>query len=512
MASRQGLHSGRAAGAWRLPLPRHHPTGEEKDQGSMNIEQFVIEGLGHQSYCILDSESGTAAIVDPRRDVDVYLQAAQSAQARITHILETHIHNDYLTGSRELVARTGATIYASAIDPLHYEHRPVREGDRFHVGSLSFTALATPGHTPEHVSYLLHEPGHQVPTALFSGGSLLAANAGRTDLLGKEMMLTLTRQQYHTLRRLLDTLPGQVRVYPTHGAGSFCMSTASDSARSTTIAQERLINPAAVAKDEDEFVQRQIAGYSEYPAYYRYMGPTNKEGPRVLGTIPTPPPLSPREVQERMRRGMPLVDGRRREAFAREHVPGSLNIELDSAFSTYVGWTLPFNVPLLILIEDEQGRREAVVQLIRIGYERVEGYVDGGISAWKAAALPTSQFAAMDLETFYKRWSRREPFVVLDVRRSDEWRDGHIPGALHIHVEDLAQRMHELPKDQPIVTVCRTGHRAEIAASMIAASGREVIVVREGMEEWQKRGWPSSAGMDGSAVPVARPDHTHAHP
>ena len=481
----------------------------------MKIEQFVIEGLGHQSYCILDSESGTAAVVDPRLDTDVYLQAAQRAQARITHILETHIHNDYITGSRELVARTGATIYASAVDPLHYEHQPVREGDHFNVGSLSFTALATPGHTPEHVSYLLHEPGEKAPSALFSGGSLLTANAGRTDLLGKELMLTLTRQQYHTLRRLLDTLPGQVRVYPTHGAGSFCMSTSSDSARSTTIAQERLVNPAAVAKDEGEFVQRQIAGYSEYPSYYRYMGPTNKEGPRILGAIPTPPPLSPQEVQERMRSGVPLVDGRWRETFAREHVPGSLNIELDSSFSTYVGWTLPFNVPIMILIEDEDRRREAVVQLIRIGYERVEGYVDGGIQAWKAAALPTGQFPSMDIETLYKRWSPRscrEPFVVLDVRRSDEWRDGHIPGALHVHIGDLAQRINELPRDQPIVTLCRTGHRAEIAASMIAASGREVIAVREGMEEWIKRGWPSSASRDRSAAPVAQQDHTHAHP
>jgi hydroxyacylglutathione hydrolase len=478
----------------------------------MKIEQFVIEGLGHQSYCILDSESGAAAIVDPRRDVDVYLQAAQRAQARITHILETHIHNDYITGSRELVARTGATIYASAADSLHYAHQPVGEGDRFSVGSLGFTVLATPGHTPEHVSYLLHEPGNQEPTALFSGGSLLAANAGRTDLLGEAMTLTLTRQQYHTLRRLLDTLPGQVHVYPTHGAGSFCMSTGSDSPRSTTIAQERMVNPAAIAKDEDEFVQRQMAGYSEYPAYYRYMGPTNKEGPKVLGTLPTPPPLSPQEVQKRMRAGMPLVDGRRREAFAREHVPGSLNIELDSSFATYVGWTLPFNVPLLILIEDEDGRREAVVQLIRIGYEHVEGYVDGGFSAWKAAALPTRQLASLDLETFYKRWSRHEPYVVLDVRRSDEWRDGHIPGALHVHVGDLAQRMHELPTDQPIVTVCRSGRRAEIAASMIAASGREVIAVRDGMEAWLKRGWPSSTSMDGSDVPAARQDHPHAHP
>ena len=320
----------------------------------------------------------------------VYQQAAQRAQARITHILETHIHNDYITGSRELAARTGATIVASALDPLHYDYQPVHEGERFNVGSLDFHVLATPGHTPEHVSYLLHEQGNQAPTALFSGGSLLAANAGRTDLLGKEMMLTLTRQQYHTLRRLLDTLPGQVRVYPTHGAGSFCLSTGSDSPRSTTIAQERMVNPAAVAKDEDEFIQRQIAGYSEYPAYYRYMGPTNREGPRVLGTLPTPAPFSPSEVQERLRRGMPLVDGRRREAFAREHIPGSLNIELDDSFGTYTGWTLPFNVPLMILIEDEEGRREAVVQLIRIGYERVEGYVDGGIQAWKAAALPIS--------------------------------------------------------------------------------------------------------------------------
>jgi hydroxyacylglutathione hydrolase len=478
----------------------------------MEIEQFVVEGLGHQSYCILDTESGTAAIVDPRRDVDVYLQAAQRTQARITHILETHIHNDYITGSRELVARTGATIFASAIDPLHYEHQPVGEGDRFTVGSLSFTGLATPGHTPEHVSYLLQEPRKEAPTALFSGGSLLAANAGRTDLLGKEMILTLTRQQYHTLRRLLEMLPGQVRVYPTHGAGSFCLSTGSDSARSTTIAQERLVNPAAVAKDEDEFIQQQIAGYSEFPTYYRYMGPANKEGPTVLGALPTPPPFSPQEVQERMHGGMPLVDGRGRDAFAREHVPGSLNIELDDSFATYVGWTLPFNVPLMILIEDEDGRREAVVQLIRIGYERVEGYVDGGISAWKAAALPTSQFASLDLETFYGRWSRREPFLVLDVRRSDEWREGHIPGALHIHVGDLAQRMHELPKQPPIMTICRSGHRAAIAASMIAATGREVIAVRDGMEEWQKRGWPSSTGMDGSDVPVAQQDHTHAHP
>jgi hydroxyacylglutathione hydrolase len=478
----------------------------------MKIEQFVIEGLGHQSYTILDTQSGEVAVVDPRRDIDVYLHAAQRAQARITHILETHIHNDYITGSRELAARTGATIVASAIDPLHYAFQPVREGERFNVGSLDFHVLVTPGHTPEHVSYLLHESGNQAPTALFSGGSLLAANAGRTDLLGKEMTLTLTRQQYYTLRRLLETLPGQVHVYPTHGAGSFSMSTGSDSPRSTTIAQERMVNPAAIAQNENEFIQRQIAGYSEYPAYYRFMGPTNREGPAVLGTLPTLSPLSPFEIQERMRSGIPLVDGRRREAFATEHIPNALNIELDSSFGTYVGWTLPFNTPLMILVEDEAGRREAVVQLIRIGYERVEGYVDGGIQAWKAAAMPTGQFEGIDLETFYKRWSRHEPMMVLDVRRSDEWSAGHIPGALHIHVGDLSQRLHELPKDQAIATICQSGHRAEIAASMLAATGRKVFAVRSGMEDWLRKGWPSSTNVDGSTMPPTENDHTHAHP
>jgi len=191
------------------------------------IEQFVVEGLGHQSYFVTDDESGTA--VDPRRDIDVYLAAASRAGARITHVLETHVHNDYITGSRELAAKTGAAIVASAADPLAYEFLPVTEGDCFAVGRLSFKALATAGHTPAHVSYLLNEAGEETPTAIFSGGSLLAANAGRTDLLGEGMMLKLTHQQYQTLRRLLDTLPGQVRVYPTHGAGSFCMSTSAGS-------------------------------------------------------------------------------------------------------------------------------------------------------------------------------------------------------------------------------------------------------------------------------------------
>lgn len=472
------------------------------------IEQFVVEGLGHQSYLVIDDDSGTAAIVDPRRDVEVYLQAVNRAGVRITHILETHIHNDYLSGARELAAQTDATIVTSALDPLHYTYYPVREGDRFAVGSLSFQALATPGHTPAHTSYLLHEAGSEQPGALFSGGSLLAGNAGRTDLLGDAMTLTLTRQQYASLKRLLNTLPGQVNVYPTHGAGSFCMSTGSSSARTTTIAQERLVNPAALAKSEAEFVQRQIAGYTAYPTYYAYMADSNRAGPRILGKPPDPPPLSPHSFWVRQYQGLPVVDGRPRASFALEHIPGSLNIELDSSFATYVGWVLPFNVPLLLVIEDEAGRREAVVQLLRIGYEQVEGYLDGGIASWKAAALPTEHFETLDVGTLYKRLVRNERFTVLDVRRPDEWSNGHVPGALHIHLGELPQRMSELPKDQPIMTMCHSGYRAEIAASMIAATGREAVAVRGGMGDWLKAGFPFVTTSEGAKTREL-PDTAH---
>lgn len=478
----------------------------------MNIEQFFLEGLGHQSYLVTEEQSGMAAVIDARRDVEVYLQAAHRAGAHITHILETHVHNDYVSGARELAERTGATIVASAGDPLAYAYRPVGEGDRLTVGAASFQVLATPGHTPHHVSYLLYEPASETPTALFSGGSLLVGNAGRTDLLGEAMTLTLTRQQYQTLRRLLETLPGQMRVYPTHGAGSFCVAAAVSPARSTTIAQERLVNPASLAGDEAEFVRKQLAGYIAYPKYYRYMHDINIAGPRLLGSLPVPPPLAAETIRQRMHAGIPLVDGRSREAFAGEHIPGSLNIQLDSQFGTYVGWLLPFNVPLLLLIEDEQGRREAVVQLIRIGYEQFEGYLQGGLASWKAAALPVGSFELIDIETLHQRLARHEPLAVLDVRRDDEWRQGHIPGAFHFHIGDLPQQLNTVPRDRPVVTMCQTGHRAAMAASLIAATGRQVIVVgKGGMPDWIERGWPSISEAS-SSPPAPQDQAVHVHP
>ena len=477
----------------------------------MKVEQFFLEGLGHQSYFVAEEESGVAAIVDPRRDIDVYLEAARRVGTKITHVLETHVHNDYVSGGRELAAKTGAKIMASAIDPLVYANRSVREGDRIALGNATFQVLHTPGHTPEHVSYLLYESGSETPTSLFSGGSMLVGNTGRTDLLGPAQTLTLTKLQYASLRRLLDTLPGQVRVYPTHGAGSFCMSTTSATARTTTIAQERLMSPASLAKDEEDFIQRQLAGYIAWPTYYRYMHDSNKYGRAILGSMPVPPALSVQKVQQQMAQGMRLVDGRSRAAFAREHIPGSYNIELDSQFGTDIGWILPYNTPLMILVEDEEGQREAVVQLIRIGWEDINGFVDGGISSWKAAAMPLDSFELIDVETLHKRWSQRADLTIVDVRRDEEWKEGHIPGALHLHIGDLPQHLDEVPRNQPVALICRTGHRAEMAASIIAATGREVVVVGQGgTPDWAERGYPIATGE--SVVSMLHDEAMHAHP
>jgi hydroxyacylglutathione hydrolase len=476
----------------------------------MQIEQFFLEGLGHQSYLIVEEASGVAAVIDPRRDVDPYLEAASRAGVRITHVFETHVHNDYVSGARELAGLVGATLVTAADAHVLYDHHPVRDGDRVQVGMLTFGVLATPGHTPAHVSYTLYQHGQPQPTAIFTGGSMLVASAGRTDLAGPALTLTLTRQQYHTLRRLLEALPDQVLVYPTHGAGSFCgATTAEPPARSTTIGQERMVSPAAHASDEAAFVRQQLAGYGVYPSYYAFMRDINLRGPRILNGLPALTPLSPQVVQQQMGQGIPLIDSRSREAFAREFIPGAVNIELDAAFGTYVGWLLPFNAPLLLLVDDEAGRREAVAQLIRIGYEQFNGYLKGGMEAWKEAGFPVAQFESMDVDEFYHLWKQDDRLAVLDVRDAEEWQSGHIPGSQHLHIGDVMHHLNELPLDGPIATICRSGHRAAMAASIVAALGRTPVAVQGGLPDWIARGLPIEHGDAGGAVPL---EAGHAHP
>jgi hydroxyacylglutathione hydrolase len=466
----------------------------------MRIEQFFLDGLGHQSYLITDESAHLAAVVDPRRDIDIYLHATDAADAQITHVFETHVHNDYITGARELRDRTGATIINATSAGLGYEHQGVRDGDRITVGSLTFAVLATPGHTPDHVSYAVYEAGSDKPAAVFTGGSMLVGNAGRTDLVSPGMTLTLTRDQYHSLRRLLDTLSDDVLVYPTHGAGSFCGSTMSGPAtRHSTIGQERLASPVAHVEDEEQFVRQQLAGYGVYPAYYRYMGDINQSGPRILGSLPNLTPLAPPQVRHHLDHGVPLIDGRGRRSFAEQHIAGALNIELDESFGTYVGWLLPFNKPLMLLVEDASGRKEAVAQLVRIGYEQLRGYLNGGMSAWTGAGYPASSFAVATIDDLRGRWQRNEGLTLLDVRDATEWNEGHIEGAQHIHIADLLSHLHEIPRDQPVATICRSGHRASMAASIVSSLGIETLAVQHGgVPRWLKLDKASQT-----------PDHAH---
>lgn len=475
----------------------------------MRIEQFFLDGLGHQSYLVSDEAAGVAAVVDPRRDIEVYLAAAERIGVHITHVFETHIHNDYVTGALELRDRVGATIVTAAAAGARYEHLGVREGESVSVGGMRFIVMETPGHTPAHISFALYAPAGGEPHAVFTGGSMLSGNAGRTDLVSPGMTLTLTRDQYHSLRRLLDTLPEAALVYPTHGAGSFCgATTTTEATRHSTIAQERLVSPAALARDEAEFVRQQMAGYGLYPTYYNYMRDINTLGPAILHGVPEVPGLTPQQIADLLRAGIPLLDSRRRGDFAREHVPGAVNIELDGSFGIYAGWLLPFNAPLTLLTADAAGRHEAVAQLVRIGFEQTQGYLDGGMAAWSAAGLPTESFERVSVKELHRRLASAEAPAVLDVRDETEWRSGHIPGAQHIHVADLPRHLNETPLDQPIAVICRSGHRAAIAASIVSALGRPTIAVRGGVGDWIAAGYPTALGATGESLSALE----HAHP
>lgn len=451
----------------------------------MKIEQFVVEGLGHASYLIA-AEQGQAAVVDPKRDVDTYLAAAQRLNVRISYILETHLHNDFVSGSRELQAKTGATITASAAAELKFRYQPLRDGDRLTLGELSIEMIETPGHTPEHISFLLYGPDQARPTALFSGGSLLVSTVGRTDLLGPDRAVPLARLLYRTLHEKIAPLPPDVTVYPTHGAGSLCLANAGE-ARVTTIGQELASNWALGLLDEDEFIRRSLEGLPPYPPYYKHMRPLNQAGPKILDVLPTLRPLSPNDVERERRRGAVVIDIRPVEAFARRHIRGALSIDLEPPFATWVGWLVPFNRPIVIVSDDERQRQheEVVRQLVRIGYEQLAGFLAGGVEAWREAGLPVDQSPRISVEELAHLLHTSHAPVVVDVRMPQEWEEGVIPGAYLIHLGDLPEQLHALPDHQPIATICASGFRATIAASLLQQHGfRDVMVVTPGMRAW----------------------------
>jgi hydroxyacylglutathione hydrolase len=442
----------------------------------LEIDIVVTPGLGDNSYVI--ASDGEAAIVDPQRDAGRLLDIVTPNGLSVRTVLETHVHNDYVSGALEIRKATGAEIAAPALGNYGFPTRPMADGDEVVVGGLRLRAIETPGHTPEHVSYLLLEDGSDVASAVFTGGSLMVGGAGRTDLLGPALADELTRAQYRTLSRLAE-LPGEVRVLPTHGAGSFCGAGPAPKERVSTIAVERARNRALAAPDEETFVRQQLSGLLAYPAYYRFMAPINRAGPSFLTDLQRPVPLTPEEVENRIRAGAWVVDARWRFPFARAHIPGSLNVELDDTFASYVGWLVPFNDPVILVLPDplEETLEEAISQLRRVGFERTLGYLAGGVEAWISSGRDQESYGVAGLDEFCREYRAGRARAVLDVRQQTEWDRAHIPESQHIFVGDLPGRLEEVPRDGEVWAICATGHRSSMAASVLARAGVPVRVV-----------------------------------
>ena len=442
----------------------------------MDVDLMVTAGLGDNSYLI--SSGDEAALIDPQRDIGRFLAGAEARGASIRAVLETHVHNDYVSGALEVHDATGADIVGPARGGYGFPVRGVAEGDEVKVGDLVLVALETPGHTPEHVSFAVYEAGSDRPLAIFTGGSLMVGNAGRTDLLGPALTDELTRAQYRTLRRLA-TFPDQVEVLPTHGAGSFCGAGPAPKERTSTIGEERRRNGALTAPDEAAFAEHQLGKLLAFPDYYAQMAPINRAGPRLLRDVPSPVALSPEAFAGRVEAGDFVVDARWRVPYARAHIAGSVNIELGDTFASYVGWIVPFDVPLALVLPEPEGEalEEAVTQLLRVGYEHVTGYLAGGIDAWRAEDRPIASYPVAGLEELCRAHRAGRATNIIDVRQDVEWNSISIPGSRHLFVGDLPGRIEEVPRDDEAWVICASGQRSSIAASVMDRAGIPVRLV-----------------------------------
>ena len=471
----------------------------------MLIRQFVVDGLGHLSTLIADESSGLGAVIDPRRDVDVYLDAARAADVRISHVVETHLHNDYVSGGRELSALTGATHAIGAAAELRHEHRPLRNGDTLEIGVLRFEALDTPGHTPEHVAYAVTDTSRaNEPVLLFTGGSLLVGAVGRTDLLGRENAIPYARQMYRSLHDVVLAHEDFVGVYPTHGAGSLC-STGISSTPSSTIGFERRHNPMLRPSDVDAFATALLEGQPAFPGYFARMRPTNQAGPPLLGgRVPEPRPMAVTEVRAALARDALVVDLRDPAAFALEHIPGSISIPTGASFGTWLGWVVDPDRPLVLVLDDPGDWDDAMRQALRIGYDAVAGHLRGGMAAWAEAGGQLESSGRLTVSQLAERLAGDpdQAPLVIDVRQPSEFAGGHVEGAIHLFAGDLPARLSELPRDRPLATMCASGYRASVAASLLRRAGFEdVSWVADGMPSWQAAGLPVAAGSPSGSRP-----------
>ncbi|WP_307854094.1 MBL fold metallo-hydrolase [Nocardioides palaemonis] len=438
--------------------------------------------LGDRSYLVHDGE--VALVVDPQRDIDRVLDLLDAHGVRLTHVFETHIHNDYVTGGLALARRTGAQYLVNGEDDVSFDRSPVADGDVVEVGGrMRVTALATPGHTFTHLSYVLADGATGEQVAVFTGGSLLFGSTGRPDLLGAEHTDDLVRHQHASAHRLATLLPDDAAVLPTHGFGSFCSATQSD-ATASTIGREKASNPV-LTQDEQTYVDELLAGLGAHPAYYAHMAPANLAGPSEPDLTP-PAEADAAELRRRIEAGEWVVDLRDRTAFAAGHAPGTLNFGLDGGFATYLGWLITWGTPVTLLGRSADDVAEAQRELVRIGIDRPAAHATGGPEDWSDRALgsfPTATFADLAQVRHHRE------VVVLDVRRADEHDGAHVAGAVNVPVHELPRRLADVPAGEVWVH-CAGGYRASVAASFLAAAGRTLVAVDDAFDQAGPAGLP----------------------
>lgn len=470
----------------------------------MIFERFYDEKLAQASYLVGCLVTGDALVIDPNRYVEQYVRFADAAGLRITAVTETHIHADYVSGSRELAARSGAMLYLSDEGGVDWTYqfaanagtRLLRDGDSFMVGNLKLEVLHTPGHTPEHISFILADTAAtDQPMGVFTGDFVFVGDVGRPDLLEKAAKIAGTQEPgartlFQSLQRFKQ-LPDYLQIWPGHGAGSACGKGLSAVPQST-IGYERIANWAFGYENEDDFVQDVLSGQPEPPKYFAQMKRINKEGPSILDGSRRPERLEVERLIDRLSAGALVVDTRPASEFAEGHIPGTLNIPLDNAFVTWAGWLLPYDAPFYLLINEE---RPALIDqvsrdLAEIGLDHIAGYnsVRDLLTTWTQSGQELARIPQVTADEVAGSLAD-EPLVMLDVRGRSEWDEGHLPDGQHIPLGYLTDHLTEIPRDRQVVVYCQGGARSAIAASLLRANGIEHVVnLQGGIEHWRAAG------------------------
>ncbi len=454
----------------------------------MFIQQFFVSGLAHSSYLL--GGAANCAIIDPRRDVGIYLDAAAAMGMKITHILQTHLHADFVSGHLDLAEATGAVIVAPKSGNCEFKHQPVVEGDSLRIDDLEIQVLETPGHTPEHLSYVVidHARGPE-PTATFCGDTLFVGDVGRPDLF-PGMAIDLATKLYGSLHDKLMNLPPFCEVYPAHGAGSLC-GRAMGAKRTSTIGYENLYNGAVAISDQQQFIASLTTDMPAAPDHFSRCSDINRRGPALVGTLPVPRPLTPLQFREAMAGNDTLVlDVRGYSAFGGQHVPGSYHIDIAGNFATFAGWVLPPEQKILLVTDQADDAAQAALLLRRVGLDQTIGYLEGGLFEWAKAGLATDHIPQLSAPELNRRITIGDGLVLVDVRSAGEYGATHVSGALHIPAPMLRSRHVELDPNRDIALVCSTGHRSSLAASILKQHGfTQVWNVAGGMTGFNAAGF-----------------------